>query len=170
MTAEHPLSAALCERTDLSLWQLRAAPDALADVGAPAQLFAWQPRADGPDLVARTGVRECLLLERESSTGQTSQKTLENGAAVCFLRSDRIFQLSGADRFVLLSYLCAHDLSKEASRQFCFVSMAGVSVWVGIGYPDDGALLLGCDPSYGDYLAHTLNDFLAGIQATEICY
>lgn len=78
-----------------------------------------------------------------------------------FRRCDHVVELAGADWAGVLAALCPHDLQDLAPDTWLFVTVAGVDSWVFGPSRSSGAVLLGCDPSYGHYLQTTLEQVVA---------
>ena len=55
----------------------------------------------------------------------------------------------------------ALDFAASGGDELILANMAGVSCWFKMPATDDADLLVGSDPSYGDYMADTLNCTLA---------
>lgn len=102
-----------------------------------------------PDgFLVRTGKDEFLL---------QSSKPLNANLASCWVypREDQTFVLQGEYWREVMAYICHLDLGHVKTDDWLMMSVAGINAWARV--LEDG-LLLGCDPSLGEYLHHTLNE------------
>lgn len=98
--------------------------------------------------LARTG-RDEFLLQSESPF------TTELPDCWIYSRDDQVYNLQGEYWRAVMAYVCHMDLSRANTDDWLMLSVAGVSVWALV--LDDG-LRLGCDPSFAEYLQHTLTE------------
>lgn len=98
--------------------------------------------------LVRTGQDEFLL---------QSASPLLSSLPACWVyqRDDHMLALKGEYWQQVLAYVCHMDLSKVETDDWLMMSVAGVNCWALV---TDKGLLLGCDPSVGEYLYHTLAD------------
>lgn len=142
----------------LPLWLLLGAdsPARLTDLGLPLpDVMHTAKLADG--FLARTGRDEFLL---------ATEQPPEPVGAQCwrYRRGDRVLALRGPGWRAAMAQVCHMDLGGFGEGDWLFVSAAGISVWC-LGLAD--GLLLGCDPSLGDYLQHTLAEVVADLGTTD---
>lgn len=98
--------------------------------------------------IARTGKDEFLLQTEKSFV-------CEKQACWCYSREDRTFILKGALWREVMAYICHMDLSEVNKDDWLMMSVAGVNTWALV---IEEGLLMGCDPSLGEYVASTLNE------------
>ena len=122
----------------------------------PAGWFRYTEIPDG--FLARLGVREFYIFGRPG-TSVSAGLSVEN--VYCFPRNDAVFAIRGHRRIDFLRELCAFDFAASGGDELILANMAGVSCWFKMPATDDADLLVGSDPSYGDYMADTLNCTLA---------
>ncbi|MEJ2141399.1 MAG: hypothetical protein P8Y24_03425 [Gammaproteobacteria bacterium] len=102
-----------------------------------------------PDgFLVRTGKDEFLL---------QSSKPLVANLPSCWTypRVDQAFVLQGEHWREVMAYICHMDMGQVKTDDWLMMSVAGVNAWARV--LEEG-LLLGCDPSLGEYLHHTLNE------------
>jgi hypothetical protein len=155
--------------SELALWHLRGSGSLAALAGAgyavPEQWFTLAQR-DGLEFVARLGKRECLVL---GSAATPLDEVLAAGGTAdihVFPRDDSKLLLTGSGWQALMLEICSYDFSLARPGQFIMSAAAGISIWSCLPAEHDG-LLVGCDPSYQDYLSDTLNQVLHDIQTNQ---
>ncbi|MFA9459546.1 hypothetical protein [Thiohalorhabdus methylotrophus] len=104
-------------------------------------------------LVARTGVNGYLLLRWDGE-----EPGLGKGASPPWVltRSDRALWLLGDDPAGVLREVCEHDFRGFPLDGWLMTEVAGVAAWCARPRSRPEGLLLGCDPSHGDYFRNTL--------------
>ena len=110
-------------------------------------------KIDKNGFIARLGSREFYVF---SLAGESYKTRITGDNLYLFERSDRVFGLRGNTRVNYLRELCAFDFSTCAGDQIVLASMAGVSCWFKMSSDEDVDILVGCDPTYGDYMAEVL--------------
>jgi len=116
---------------------------------------------EGGGILVRTGASEFFL--EDGPTGGTARRVLQAAPPDClaFSRQDASLALCGRRAELVLRQTCSFDFAM-APRTFIMTRIAGVSV--GALSRQGGRftyLQLWCDPSYGAYLAHTLQTIVA---------
>lgn len=69
-------------------------------------------------------------------------------------RGDRVFAIGGADCFRLLDQVCSQNFRELESHQFSMAASMGIDAW--FWRHPGGAIWLGVEPSYADYVQRTL--------------
>ena len=139
------------EPRDIGLMHLLGpdAPELLEKAGLPLPpVMAVHMMDDG--FIARTGQDEFLLHCPELSTeGQE--------LAWSYARGDRVLALQGDAWREAMAQICHWDFSDFKEGEWQMLAAAGITIWcLGSG----NGLLLGCDPSLGDYLQGTLTEIV----------
>ncbi len=141
----------------LPLWLVLGAdsPACIRDSGLPLpEVMRTAALANG--FLARTGREEFLFA--------TVQPPEPIGAHCWrYRRDDHVLALRGSGWRRVMAQVCHMDLTSFAASDWLFVSAAGISVWL-FGLED--GLLIGCDPSLGNYLQHTLSEIVADLAHT----
>ena len=129
-------------------------PDAWFTYGSTASLDPQRL-----DFVARLGSRECLLYcDQDEQLANRIAATVVADTFV-FPRDDTVLAIAGERWEEMMLQICSFDLGSSQPPQFVMASAAGISIWMRI--PAAGEpLLVGCDPSYGDYLVSTLEQII----------
>lgn len=146
------MSALQLQPHPLPLWLLLGADsaDLLRQHGLPVpEPMHSVALADG--FVTRTGRAEFLI-----ASDQPPQPA--GGLTWRYRRGDRVLALRGPGWRAVMAQVCHMDLSGFGPGDWLYLSAAGISVWC-LGLED--GLLLGCDPSLGDYLQHTLTGIVS---------
>lgn len=138
----------------LPLWLLLGAdsPACVTEGGLPLpEVMRTAALVDG--FLARTGREEFLL---------ATERPPEPAGSQCwrYRRGDRVLALQGPDWRRVMGQICHMDLAGFGEGDWLFASVAGVGAWC-LGLAD--GLLIGCDPSLGDYLNHTLTEIVADL-------
>lgn len=110
--------------------------------------------------IARPGKNEYLISTRQPISSQLDDTWV-------FDRADTLLSLSGDNWQKAMTHICHMDMSAVGEGDWLVVSGAGINLWC-IGQKN--GLLIGCDPSLGNYFTHTLEeivDELNSIQITE---
>jgi hypothetical protein len=142
------------EARDIGLTQLLgpAAPELLEKSGLPLPaVMAVHVMDEG--FIARTGQDEFLLHGSElSMAGQE--------LAWSYPRGDRVLALQGDAWREAMAQICHWDFSGFSEGEWQMLAAAGITIWcLGSG----NGLLLGCDPSLGDYLQETLQEIVSDL-------
>lgn len=125
------------------------------DAGYPVPDAAQMALSHNHGFVARTARDEFLVAD------ERAWQPAPSAPPWCFRRSDQVVRLRGEGWASVLAALCPHDLRNVAPDTWIMATVAGVDVWL---YSPDGAsggVLVGCDPSYGDYMRSTLQEVAA---------
>ena len=151
------MSITVTEEHRLSLHQLvgPGAAEALARDGLPTPPGELEALPHEAGFVARTGAREYLVGHRLGWTPGESMPPW------CFERCDRVLRLQGESWCEVVSELCSHDMRRMGSGDWFMGSMAGVDAWLYVTGSDESGVLVGCDPSLGDYLRSVLDAVIA---------
>jgi hypothetical protein len=145
------------ETRELTLWQLLGpgAPAALEDSGyvLPRVMAAVH---HGSDLVARPGQDDFLLQAEGPPIAARAQ---------CWIypRGDRVLALRGARWREDMAQVCHLNFADVSGGDWRMLAAAGINIWC-LGLAD--GLLIGCDPSLGDYFNTTLTSVVEQINAT----
>ena len=125
---------------------------------APDVFFQYSAAGES-GFIATLGASEFLVYFDQAGEQASLLETSSEPQAYVFPRDDRILSLADTDWQQVLRYVCGFDFSKSQAGEFVLANMAGVSTWFRI--PDQGApLVFGCDPSFGHYLQHTMQEVL----------
>lgn len=162
----------LGRQTDFDFLHVRGS-GAVDDLGnlygdLPDRWFRHRSIEDG-GFLARLGNREFYIY---GPAGIRPDKKTFGTNTFVFPRSDAVFSLDGNDYAAFLRELCAYDFAASEPDEFILANMAGVSCWFRMPPAQSTPLLMGCDPSYGDYmtetLTRTLSDYLTEHRRKEI--
>lgn len=115
--------------------------------GSVPSLFHYQ-KLDNKGFIANLGAEEFLINHAGFNRDQLEPQQY------AFQRGDVVISISGKWQ-ELLSEVCIYDFRQARPGEFLMVLIAGVSVWMLIPEATE-ALIIGCDPTYGDYLFETL--------------
>ncbi len=152
------MSTRVTEEHRLALHQLvgPGAGEALAGMGLPQPAGELEALPNGTGFVARTGAREYLVAH---GVGWAPDNTMPPW---CFERCDRLLRLQGKSWCEVMSELCTHDMRRMRPGDWFMGSAGGVDVWIyAQGDDEDGGVLIGCDPSLGNYLRRVLDAVIA---------
>ena len=142
------------ESRELPLWQILG-PDAPVLIEAENILFPEVMNAISTEqgFIARLGFDDFLIQAEELIL---SEKML------CWVypRADRIVALQGEHWREVMAQVCHQDFSNVGKDHWLMVSAAGINIWC-LGLSD--GLLMGCDPSLGNYFSETLNEIICEI-------
>ena len=134
----------------------------------PDRWFRYQ-QIEGGGFLARLGDREFYIF---GPVGTLPDKKTFGTDTFVFPRSDAVFFLNGNASAAFLCELCAYDFSTSEPEEFILANMAGVSCWFRMSAAQPMQVLMGCDPSYGDYIAdtltRTLSEFLSECRRKEM--
>lgn len=139
------------ENRELTLWQVLG-PDApavmqTADVLIPDVMSAV---SDTKGFIARTGVDEFII--------QSNELTLpEKKHCWVYRRADCTLALQGEGWREVMAQVCHQDFSDIEKDDWLMLSAAGINIWC-LGLSE--GLLIGCDPSLGDYFSETLDEIV----------
>jgi len=145
---------------------------AAADLGRwygslPSRWFRYKLQPNG-GFLARLGDREFYIF---GPVGTLPDKTSYGAKTYLFARSDAVFSFDGDGYAAFLRELCAYDFGASEPDEFVLANMAGVSCWFRMPPTHSTQVLMGCDPSYEDYmtdtLTGTLSEFLSGCRRKE---
>lgn len=151
------MSTVVTEETMLSIHQIlgAGATQALEQEGLPVPENELEAKAFEAGFLARTGKSEYLVASRTRRTLPASIPPWQ------FARSDRIFRLQGKGWCDVMAELCPLDLRRMEAEDWLMTTMAGVDVWLFASPDSEGGVLIGCDPSLGEYLKTTLYEVVA---------
>jgi hypothetical protein len=144
------------EARDIELTQLLGpgAPSVLEEAGLPLPPVMTVHVMD-EGFIARTGKDEFLIQGPDLSTAGRK-------LAWTYPRGDRVLALQGDAWREAMAQICHWDFSDFKEGEWQMLAAAGITIWcLGSG---DG-LLLGCDPSLGDYLQGTLAEIVNDLNA-----
>ena len=134
----------------------------------PSRWFRYKLQPKG-GFLARLGDREFYIF---GPAGTLPDKTNYGASTYIFSRSDVVFSLEGEGYDAFLRELSAYDFAVSEPDEFILANMAGVSCWFRMPPAHSAQVLLGCDPSYGDYmtdtLTRTLSEFLSEDRRKEM--
>jgi len=142
------------EKRELTLWQVLG-PDApvameAADVFIPDVMNAV---SNAQGFIARTGVDEFIV--------QINELTLsEQKLCWVYRRADCTLALQGESWREVMAEVCHQDFSDVGKDDWLMLSAAGINIWC-MGLSD--GLLIGCDPSVGEYFSKTLKEIVGEI-------
>ena len=148
-------------------------PGAVEDLGCwygdlPSRWFHYKSQGES-GFLARLGGREFYIF---GPAGTLPDKTNYGASTYIFSRSDVVFSLEGDGYDAFLRELSAYDFAVSEPDEFILANMAGVSCWFRMPPAHSAQVLLGCDPSYGDYmtdtLTRTLGEFLSEDRLKEM--
>lgn len=149
----------------LADWQgwIMTGPDstsALTGAGLPVPdgpLSALQADAA---IVARTGRDEFMVFMPSGGSAPVGEW--------CFQRHDMIFRLSGADWLAVMAQLCQFDFRQMHPGDWQMLAVAGINCWLYAPADRPDTLLLGCDPGFSAYLAHTFEAVINDVGQTSV--
>ena len=122
----------------------------------PSGWFRYNLRPKGVFL-ARLGDREFYVF---GPAGTLPRKVSYGPETYVFQRSDAVFAFDGDGYLAFLCELCAYDFSISERDEFILTNLAGVSCWIRMPPKSSTQVLMGCDPSYGNYMNETLTEVL----------
>ena len=134
----------------------------------PDRWFRYRP-IEGGGFLARLGNREFYIF---GPAGTLPDKKSFGANTFVFRRCDAVFSLDGNDHAAFLREICAYDFAAGEPDEFILANMAGVSCWFRMPLAQSTQILIGCDPSYGDYMAEiltrTLSEYLTEHRRKEM--
>lgn len=134
----------------------------------PDRWFRYRSIEEG-GFLARLGNREFYIF---GPAGTLPGRQTFGADTYAFARSDAVFSLDGDGSAAFLRELCAYDFAASEPDEFILANLAGVSCWFRIPPAESTQVLMGCDPSYGDYmtdtLTRTLSEFLSDYRRKEM--
>ncbi|MGV6817237.1 MAG: hypothetical protein ACWA44_08230 [Thiotrichales bacterium] len=107
--------------------------------------------------IARPGPNEYLISNTQPFSSQLDD-------AWVFDRADTLLSLSGGSWQKAMTHICHMDMSAVLEGDWLVVTGAGINLWC-IG--QDNGLLIGCDPSLGNYFTHTLKEIVDELNSIE---
>lgn len=122
----------------------------------PSRWFRYKLHPKGVFL-ARLGDREFYVFGPAGTLPGTASYGLET---YVFQRSDAVFSFDGDGYLAFLRELCAYDFATSEPDEFILANLAGVSCWIRVPPKRSTQVLMGCDPSYGNYMDETLTEVL----------
>lgn len=147
------------ETRDIRLTQLLGpgAPYLLEEAGLPLPpVMAVHGMDEG--FIARTGKDEFLFHGPELPTGG-------HELAWSYPREDRVLALQGDAWREAMAQVCHWDFSRFNEGEWQMLAAAGITIWC-LGL--NNGLLLGCDPSLGDYLQETLAEIVNDLNVFKV--
>ena len=123
----------------------------------PSRWFRYKLQPKG-GFLARLGDREFYIF---GPAGTLPKKGSYGAETYVFQRSDAVFSFDGDGYLAFLRELCAYDFATSEPDEFILANLAGVSCWFRVPPKHSTQILMGCDPSYGNYMNETLTEVLS---------
>ena len=151
-----------------ALWHLRgpgarAAIEAAVADAPTAALTAWTLPEGG--FVACLGRKEYFLLTPVARPLLTPVRADDLTVTA---RSDAVFHVSGEQAGLWLQQTSPVNLAARPEQDFLMSRLLKIGCWLtwaGVAHGDQGGFLIGCDPTFGDYLGKAINQSLQDFAA-----